>query len=211
MKRRQSAMTCLLWLAACASSPGAATTPAPVVHEPLVDLHTVLFDFSWRQAITASFVDARGKPGSGHFEAVLQKQGATLTLVGLTSFGTRAFVAKQDGQSVTLEQGDAQRLPFPPRYVFVDINRCFFMNLAAAQPSDGWHDSSFADEGLRDLWRGGKLRERRLRKVNDDQDPGVVITYDPPFEPGGSPGAIHLENRRRHYELDIRTLEAQRL
>ena len=98
-----------------------------------------------------------------------------------------------------------------PRFVFLDINRCFFIALREGQaPADGWHEQLFDGQEVRDLWQAGRLRERRLH-VPGQRDADVVITYTDGYVAGGAPGTVRLRNLRMRYDLDIRTLEAQRL
>ncbi len=202
----------LLAMIACASARPPSPSEMPEhPQDAVMDVSVVPWDFIWRQAITAHYQDAKGSQNKGSFEAVLQKQGGRLTLVGLTPLGTRAFVAVQENTDVRVLEGDQQRLPFPPRFVFLDVNRCFLINLADPQ-AEGWHSSLFKGEQIQDLWQDGRLHERRMWRSDESREkPGIVIRYADGFRPGDNPGQVEIQNNRFNYRLQIRTLEAQNL
>ena len=202
----------VIFVSACASRPHRAPLQASASAEPIVDLSLVAGDFVWRQSITAEYASRQDPHAmqSGRFEAVLQKQGSVLTVVGLTPLGTRAFVAVQNRTHVKVTEGDESRLPFPPRFVFLDINRCFFIGPAQAQ-ADGWHEYEAAGERVKDLWKAGLLMQRTLNRAGDANAKQIIINYEGGQRPGGSPGDVHLNNLRFGYRLKIHTLEAQNL
>src|ERR1700722_8658280 len=120
MMRSGLGLVAVLWLAACASRV-AQSPPLPPYTGPLDFPVEGAEDFFDRQRIVASY--------EGHafgFDAVLQKRGNELTLLGLTPFGSRAFVVTQKGADVSFQNYVGTALPFPPRYMLIDVHRVFF-------------------------------------------------------------------------------------
>ncbi|MFY0542171.1 hypothetical protein [Nannocystis pusilla] len=100
-------------LGACAKGQEAESTPPQLSEADYPGaLATTLTgpDFMARQRLHGT---ARGREIGG--EVVLQKQGDALTLIGLTPFSTKAFVAKQKGAEVKVDVFAPEgKLPFPP-------------------------------------------------------------------------------------------------
>lgn len=209
MKHARLLGLCVICSWACSGS----VRPAPPVVAPanLVDMAQVRWDFAWRQSISATYVrpDRDGRSESATFEAVLQKEGGILTMVGLTPFGTRAFVIQQEGSVVKLAAGQASQLPFPAEFIFLDVNRCFFMGLSTAVLADGWHQQQFHGETIQDHWRAGRLLQRIFRPTGASAKAAVVIRYRPGLVRGVAPSEVELVNERYSYSLKIRLLDAE--
>ena len=93
-----------------------------------------------------------------HGEAVVQKQGEALTLIGLTPFGTKAFVAQQRGGEVTSQvMAPEGKLPFPPRFMLLDVNRVLYLGLPGAPLADGTHSGAVGEERVTEVWQGAAL------------------------------------------------------
>jgi hypothetical protein len=203
----QSRVACLMALLAA----GCATRSRPLPVEGgypgiLADVGRVPADFVWRQSIAARF---RGQ--GGRFEAVLQKRGRKLLILGLTPMGTRAFLLEQEGPEVKSTLYIDRVLPFPPKYVALDVHRTFFLGLEPRPVTDGWHEAQRDGEQIRELWRAGRLVERRFVRL-DQRPPGeIVIRYEGGYLPGAAtrPGRILLDNGWFDYHLTIDTLEAE--
>jgi hypothetical protein len=196
-----------LLAAACAHRPP--PMPAEAGYPgTLADLGSVPGDFVWRQAIAARYGDQ-----SGSFEAVVQKQGGRLLILGLTPMGTRAFLLEQEGQAVKATVYVDRAMPFPPKYVVLDVHRTYFLGIAPHPHDDGWHQVVRDGETIRELWRGGRLFERRFERL-DHHPPGqIVIRYDGGYAPAPvpHPGRIVFDNGWFGYQLTIDTLEAEPL
>jgi hypothetical protein len=156
-----------------------------------------------RQHITATYGTRKAS-----FDAVLQKRGDELVLLGMTPFGSRAFVLKQTGVDVTFESFVPQELPFPPRYILLDVHRVFFDGVAPGPQAldDGMHDATRDGEQITERWQGGRLWQRRIRRVNADPAGEIVIDYDAGMPAGGPPPAhVGFANGWYGYRLDITT------
>jgi hypothetical protein len=173
---------------------------------PLRDPRAFPHDFVDRQKIRATY-GAR----SLSFDAVLQKLGDTLTLVGLTPFGSRAFVLRQVGATVSFQSFVPEQLPFPPRYMVVDIQRVFLPWIATddagslADP-DGTREGTREGEGVREEWRGGRLLRRTFHRLNGHPPGTIVIEYGEGMSEGGAlPPRVVLSNGWYGYRLEITT------
>jgi hypothetical protein len=159
--------------------------------------------FLLRQRIEASFIS-----GTSRFEAVLQKQGPTLLVLGLTPFGTKAFVVTQRGAGVTAETYPGAELPFPPRFLMLDVHRAYFPPPAAgAAPVDGERTTTWAGEEVVERYQAGRIVERSFRRL-DGTPPGIIrIRFGEwlPTEP--SPAWIEIHQGWFGYALRIETLE----
>lgn len=202
-------------LAACAGpqpvAPGGVGAPGPASHGDPGVLHPPSEfpgAFLDRQTITARYGD-----WTARFDAVLQKRGDELVLLGLTPFGSRAFVLKQVGLDVTYESFVPQELPFPPRYILFDVHRVFFGGaLGGAAPPDGDLSTTRDGEILSERWQGGRLLRRRFRRANGEPPGEIVVDYDGGMPPGGPPPPhITFANGWYGYRLDITTVSHQAL
>jgi hypothetical protein len=200
-------------LAGASCAPHASTAPADRPYSgPLVAPSSLPGSFLDRQHIVATYGDR-----SVTFDAVLQKRGGELTLLGLTPFGSRAFVLRQVGADVSFQSFVPQSLPFPPRYILIDVQRVFF---AWAEPpaADGGApggDRTVERDGEieSEHWEGGRLRRRVFRRA-DGRPPGeIAIDYlgEGMGLDGVPPARVTFVNGWYGYRLEIATSTHQRL
>ena len=161
-------------------------------------------DFMLRQKISAVFQETK----EISFEAVLQKVGDKLTLLGLTPFGSRAFLLEQQGTEISFTNYVGKELPFPPKYILLDIQRTLHVEEARA---DGTHAIETADETVQETWLGGRIMERRVRRRDEQPRGELVITYDGGMPPGDPPPRMRFENGWFGYRLTIETTESRKL
>lgn len=188
----------VLVLAACApAKPPPADTEYPGIIHPASELTP---DFMVEQHI-----EARKNDRTGGFDAVLQKKGGDLTIVGLGPVGIRAFVLRQVGTDATFEQSMGPAFPFPPRNVLVDVHRAFFKRL----PPDATK-GTIDDEEVTETWKDGTLVERDFHRGDR---PGAIRVH---YGPGCTrercePSTIRLVNEWFGYELTIENRRFQAL
>jgi hypothetical protein len=129
-------------------------------------------DFTARQHVVAS-----GHGRSGAFDAVLQKKGDSLVLVGLVA-GIRAFVLKQEGDRVSFDQSLGPQMPFPPEYAVIDVHRVYWKRLprSAEAPPTGTVDGELDGERVHEVWSNGNLVERRFSRPGEFEG-AVTIEY----------------------------------
>lgn len=199
------ALTLTLMLLACTARRPPAM-PASAHAGTLVSTDAIPGAFLMRQRVEAHH------PGREvSFDAVLQKQGDTLTLLGLTPFGTRAFVLQQRGTEVSFTSHMPGELPFPPRYMLLDIHRTFFIGLGDAPAADGERRGLRDGEEIREVWRAGRLMEKHFRRIDGDPAGTLDVRYEGGMRGREPPRTIEFRNGWFGYALTITTLAYQTL
>ena len=146
------------------------------------------------------------------FEAVLQLRGGTLTVLGLTPFGTKAFLLEQTGTDVSFRPLIDREIPFPPEYILQDIHRVWLWH--ARLP---WGDRApnqaedpsveIAGERVTEQWIDGALVRRSFERL-DGQPPGTIrVDYMGGQRRGQPARQVVLDNGWFGYRLEIETLE----
>jgi len=151
-------------------------------------------------------VEAHYPGGAVSFAAVLQTADGALSLLELTPYGARAFLIEQRGQSVHYTPFVEHELPFPPRFILLDVHRALFLGLPGAPLSDGVHGAEQHGEALTERWAGGRLQERSYRRLDGRPSGLIRIRYAAPVPGSRWPGLIELDNGWFGYHLTIRTL-----
>lgn len=171
------------------------------------------FDVLWQQRVTAHWGDGQQRG----FDAAIQKQGDTLTVLGLSPTGGVGFAILEHGTEVELKNQSDMAMPFPPRYVLMDVQRTFYPWLPEATACDpGNPDSREAivdGELVRETFRDGRLVERTFQRQNGDPAGVVRIRYDWTAEDTGrlAPRHVELVSEWFGYRLTIDTHEEERL
>lgn len=188
-------------LAACGPSvrPSVGIVPSPSADpgaclDPLQHPSALPGDFTWRQRLVAR---ARGETRS--FEAVVEKRGDVLVVVGLLPGGTRAFSVRQDGAEVEADARLPKGVPFAPRCVLLDLQRVFFPlpSGAAAAGTSETRDAA------------GRLESRTFRLSGAEPEPApaeVRVRYERWSDDGAVPLLATLEHRRYGYALTVETV-----
>lgn len=192
-------------LAACGGAPphlDARAYPG-VVHTP----GSYPGDFVARQHIEVQ----RGERRDG-FDAVLQKRGDALVLVALTPYNSRAFVVEQRGTRLTFTSSMRGELPFPPRFILLDIHRALLAGLprtGGAPLADGRHQAEVDGERVTERWSAAHLVERRYERVDGRPAGAVVVRYGGAgLAADGTPtGDVTLTNGWLGYVLRVTTTE----
>ncbi len=165
-------------------------------------------DFLWQQRIVARYGDREEG-----FDVVLQKQGDQLVLIGLTPFGTKAFVLTQTGTELEFQPLIDQPAPFPPRFVLLDVHRAIFPALPG-EPGprpDGEHRGEVDGEEVVEVWAAGRLTRRTFRRL-DAKPPGdLVVEYVAWSDDGVDPTEVVLDNGWFGYSLTVTTVARQAL
>jgi hypothetical protein len=185
-----------------------ACSPKPPVGPPLPErpytctlhpLSTLGPDFTVRQHVQAS-----GHGRGGGFDAVLQKKGDTLVLVGLIA-GVRAFALKQVGDRVSFEQSLGPAMPFPPEYAVIDVHRVYWKRLprGADAPPTGTVEGELDGEAVREVWSNGNLVERRFTRPGEFEG-AVRIEYGAGCTAARcQPASVRIVNEWFGYEVRI--------
>jgi len=164
----------------------------------------------WQQRVTARWGDGieRG------FEAAVQKQGDTLTVIGLSPLGQAGFVMTQDSAGVRFENRTDMPLPFPPRFVLLDVQRTFFPWLPdAVLAADGVRSAVVDGERVVEIRSGGKLKERRFTRCDGVPAGDIVVRYEWSDADSGrvAPRKAVLDNGWFGYRMTVDTHAETRL
>jgi hypothetical protein len=208
MRRRTSALFAgALLTAACASSAKHRWREEdyPGTLQPASTLAT---DMLLQQRVTATW----GEDGQRGFDAAIQKQGDTLTVIGISPMGSVGFAMILRGTTVELRNDTMQDLPFPPRFILLDVQRTFYPWLGPG-PSDGTREGNVFGERVHETWSHGRLAERRFQRLDGQPKGDIVITYDWTDEPADRLAPRHtvLHNGWFGYRLSIDTHAESRL
>jgi hypothetical protein len=180
-----------------------ASTPTP-----LVSIGDLPHDFLMRQKLVAEHAGKKHR-----FEAVVQKQGDVLSIIGLTPFGTKAFLLRQTGDEIEFESFIDREIPFPPRHVLEDVHRSFLWHVRLPWGHAGPEGSSTVDvlgESVSERWEGGRLMERSFERGGSGSAT-LRIDYGEGMLGDRPPPRIRLENGWHGYSLTIETPEYRSL
>jgi len=208
--RAIAALVIALAVTSCAHQPPPpAGLPAPAAADiPPAD--ALPGTFTVRQKLKAT-----SAKGGGSFEAVLQKKPGKLTLLGITPYGSRAFLLEQTGGEIQFQSFIPRDLPFPPTFVLLDIHRVLDTWLGPPPPGgEGQRADVRRGERVAERWHAGHLVERTFTRVAPDPNAGpaasgvITATYEGDG-PSGLPAHVKLVNPRLGYEIAIDTVAAQ--
>ncbi len=192
---------CLVFGACCLAPPRTSRLADIDYPWELVSLERLPEGLFWHQKIRASF-DGREVA----FEAILQKSGEELLVLGLTPMGTKAFALRQTGLVCSFEKFVDQEIPFPARFILVDIQRCFFPLAAApADDTDGVRIISIGQERVEESWRGGRLDSRTFERPGQSDGARIRVDYEDWSADGTVPERVQLDNGWFGYVLTIQT------
>jgi hypothetical protein len=153
-------------------------------------------------------VRSESPAGAHEFRAVLQKRDDELVLVGLGPHGGRGFVLSQHGTEVEFESHLPEELPFPPRFMLLDIHRAWFVGLEGPL-ADGEHREERDGEEIVERWEGGTLRERTFRRLDGRPDGIIRVEYEGGLGGERPPSVVTFDNGWFGYRLVLTVLSHQ--
>jgi len=206
-----------LWVAACAHperrsviATGSPSEYPGVLHDP----RTFPQDFMVRQSLTIHAARRDGKPVDAELEAVLQKQGDTLLIVGLGPMNAKAFTLTQRGDRIEFVQFMGPELPFSPRNIVVDVHRVYFMRLPAPS-EDGYTGvlrGEVDGERVEETWRDGQLRASIFTRPGSRLKGAIRVERGPGCDRSRcEPESATLRNEWFGYTLTIANEDYERL
>lgn len=172
----------------------------------LIDTRELGDDFMARQKLAGKFGEQEFR-----FEAVLQLHDGVLTVIGLTPFGSKAFVLVQTGTKVEFQQLMDRDMPFPPEYMLQDIHRTWFwhtrMPWKAGPPAEEAPQVEVEGERIREQWTGDGLVRRTFERL-DGVPAGVLrIDYMGGHRTGKPAAHVIIDNAWFGYRLEIETAQ----
>lgn len=146
------------------------------------------------------------------FEAVLQLRGGTLTVLGLTPFGTKAFVLTQTGTEVDFQPLIDREMPFPPEYILQDIHRAWLWGARLPwgnAPPTGQEQAraEVAGEAVTETWTANGLVRRSFERLDGEPAGEIRIDYIGGHRQGRPAKEAVLHNGWFGYDLRIQTIE----
>jgi hypothetical protein len=117
------------------------------------------------------------------------------------------------GADVSFQSFVPQSLPFPPKYILIDVQRVFFAWAEPPWSADGERTAAREGEIEAEQWVGGRLRRRTFRRA-DGQPPGeIAIDYgvEGMSVDGAPPARVTFANGWYGYRLEIVTVSHQAL
>ncbi|MEZ4359280.1 MAG: DUF3261 domain-containing protein [Kofleriaceae bacterium] len=171
-----------------------------VLHAP----GTLSPDFSVHQSL---ILRARrdGRPVEGELDAVVQKQGDTLLIVGLGPMNVRYFTLRHQGELIEFAQDAGPSLPVSPRDIVADVHRVFFKRLPAPAPDyTGVLEGVLDDEAVSETWQGGALRVREFTRPGSAFRGAVRVEFGAGCTAAAcQPETVHLRNDWFDYTLEL--------
>lgn len=196
--------------AACASPPARLPSLLDRDYPGLLRTPSALgSDVLWQQRVTARWGDGDERG----FDAALQKQADVLTLLALSPTGSVGFAVLLRGEEIEVQNRGGEALPFPARFVLLDVQRVYFPWLSddgGARP-DGVYTGTMGDEQIEEVVREGRLRERRFTRLDGHPAGTIRIEYTWGQDGWLGPTRASLENGWFGYRLTLETLRETRL
>lgn len=176
----------------------------------LVSTDEIEGEFMARQKLSGSFGDKQFR-----FEAVLQMRDGTLTVLGLTPFGTKAFLLEQRGTKVEFKALIDREIPFPPEYMLQDIHRTWFWHArlpwGASPPSEDPAVAEVDGERVTEQWSANGLVRRSFERLDGAPEGSIRVDYMGGHREGRPAKQVVLDNGWFGYRLEIETVEWRRL
>jgi hypothetical protein len=178
----------------------------------LPDPGTLAPDFMVRQTLTIR-TQRDGKPLTFELDAVLQKAGDELLIIGFGPMSTKAFTLTQKGDRIEFVQLVGPELPFSPRNIVLDVHRVYFKRLPApdAAPA-GVRRGELDGEQVEETWQDGELRASVFTRPGSKLAGAVRVERGPGCDRAHcEPELATLHNEWFGYTLTIASEGYQRL
>ena len=157
-------------------------------------------------------VSVRWQDREESFEAVLQKHGSELLLVGLGPMNTVGFSLTLDDRGVTFENRTGQELPFLPERILADVQRVFYPWIEENPIcSNCRREGMRAGLEIRERIGDGFLEERRFSVSGRPERGELVVRYEGWIDGFSVPRRAILSNGWFGYELSIDTTSVERI
>jgi hypothetical protein len=173
-------------------------------------------DVLWQQHVSANW----GEGERRGFDAAVQKQGDTLTVLVLSPIGPPALVATQRGGAIDFHNELGEDFPFPPRFLLLDVQRAFFPWLpetsaasamdetgaTGAPLADGERHGVVGEEQIAETIAAGRIVKRCFRRLDGKPAGAITIRYEWDRSDWLGPSRAVLENGWFGYRLVIDTV-----
>jgi hypothetical protein len=119
--------------------------------------------------------------------------------------GTPGFTLVLTDDGLTFDNRTDRELPFPPRFIILDLQRVFYPWLDGPPPASGERSGQVAGERVHERYDRGRLIERTFERL-DQTPPGLIrVTYEG-YEPEAeAPARAELHNAWFGYRIVVET------
>lgn len=157
-------------------------------------------------------VSVRWQDREESFEAVLQKRGSELLLLGLGPMNTVGFRLTLDDRGVTFENRTGRELPFLPERILADVQRVFYPWIEEDSIcSNCKREGRRAGLEIRERIGDDFLEERRFSFAGRPERGELVVRYEGWIDGFSVPRRAILSNGWSGYELIIDTASVERI
>ena len=207
-----SLMSLMVLLASCSTMkyregvagarvPGIESSSEPLEAIELLPVSALRNDLVLRQRVTI-----RWRGGEESFEAVLQKRGSELLLLGLGPMSVIGFSLRVDEDGVHFENKSGRDLPFAPKRIIADIQRVFYPWIEpGAECRDCERRGVWGQVQVIERIGSEALEERRFERVGVEGGWQIVIGYHDWIRDTSIPGLATLRNDALGYRLIVET------
>ncbi|MFT4512516.1 MAG: hypothetical protein ACI91B_001212 [Planctomycetota bacterium] len=164
----------------------------------------------WQQRVTAAWQAPGEERQERGFDAALQRNGDTLTVIGLSPMGTTGFSIQQSEAGIDIVNNMPEQMVIPPRFILLDVQRAFFPWLGAPLQDDERSEQK-NDELVTETWSAGKLQKRTFTRLDQQPKGTITITYEWDKLDWVLPTRTILDNGWFGYELTIVTHSETRI
>jgi hypothetical protein len=133
-------------------------------------------------------------------QLVAQKRGETLTLVGLTTLGLKAFTLTQTGRATQVDAALGRAWPVPPLNLLRDLHRTRFLAVPGGPFTNGEVRTTYEGTAITEVWRDGALVTRTFTRPGAKPTGAVRIEF--------AADTVRIANEWCGYEATIVTLAA---
>lgn len=164
-----------------------------------------------RQWVTIRWGDDDGDgdgEGEVSFEAVLQKRGDTLLLLGLDALGRIGFRIALEDERVSLENRSGRELPFAPEYILADVQRIFYPWLpddVACRRCERRGNRSGLE--IVERWDEGRRVARTFARTQRPSEVGICVRYEAAGRGASERFRATLRNDWRGYAIEVVELD----
>ena len=193
---------------ACHSAPAAALRD---VHYPGKLQHpaTLPVEAVWQQYVTASWSGPDGQQERG-FDAAVQRQGDSLTVVGLSPLGSVGFSITQRPDGIDVVNQLPEQMVIPPSFILLDVQRALFPWFAQAG-AEGPRSVERDGEIVAERWHQGRLTERTFIRAAGEPEGVIRVRYEWGQNDWAAPTRAVLDNGWFGYRLTIATISETRI
>lgn len=150
----------------------------------------------WQQRVIAHWGDGEDYG----FDAVIQRSGEKLTILGLSPSGSVSFSIVLTAGVVRLVNNMPDGFPFPPRNILMDVQRAFYPWLVP-----GVTEGIVDGERISEIWRDGQIAERSFSRLDGVPAGAITVRYEWAGRNMHLPASTVLENGWFGYRLEIQT------